>query len=146
MKTLREILGFFFPNRINEPCSVFTTFIPFPNKPWFLRVCSTSLLKTLWEKEKFLVSSNFSFSHIIFYPFYRTFFFHQIWNCRLQTLSVWKSLITLKFLKITNMYSFSVMSSLDDVFEASSVYFQYVNEQAAYVKIDRVSRRCRPGP
>ena len=31
------------------------------------------------------------------------------------------------------------MSSLDDVFEASSVYFQYVNEQAAYVKIDRVS-------
>ena len=28
------------------------TFSPFPNKPWFLRVCSTSLLKTLWEKEK----------------------------------------------------------------------------------------------
>ena len=26
---------------------------PFPNKPcWFLRVCCTSLLKTLWEKEK----------------------------------------------------------------------------------------------
>ena len=24
---------------------------PFPNKPWFLRVCSKSLLKTLWEKE-----------------------------------------------------------------------------------------------
>ena len=22
---------------------------PFPNKPWFLRVCSTSLLKTMWE-------------------------------------------------------------------------------------------------
>ena len=22
---------------------------PFPNKPWFLRVCSTGLLKTLWE-------------------------------------------------------------------------------------------------
>ena len=30
---------------------------PFPNKPWFLRVCSTSLLKTL-EKEKLLVTSN----------------------------------------------------------------------------------------
>ena len=28
-------------------------FNPFPNKPWFLRVCSTSLLKTLWGKEKF---------------------------------------------------------------------------------------------
>ena len=32
------------------------------------------------------------------------------------------------------------------MFEASSVYFQYVDEQAAHVKIDRVSRRCRPGP
>ena len=42
---------------------------PFPNKPWFLRVCSTSLLKTLWEKEKLLVTSNFSFSHSVFYLF-----------------------------------------------------------------------------
>ena len=40
----------------------------FPNKPWFLRVCSTSLLKTLREKEKLLVTSNFSFSHTVFYP------------------------------------------------------------------------------
>ena len=39
------------------------------NKPWFLRVCSTSLLKTLWEKEKLLVMSNFSFFHSVFYPF-----------------------------------------------------------------------------
>ena len=37
----------------------------FPNKPWFLRVCSTSLLKTLGEKEKLLVTSNFSFSHSV---------------------------------------------------------------------------------
>ena len=42
---------------------------PFPNKPWFLRVCCTSLLKTLWEKEKLLVTSNFSFSHSVFYSF-----------------------------------------------------------------------------
>ena len=28
---------------------------PFPKKSWFLHVCSTSLLKTLWEKEKLLV-------------------------------------------------------------------------------------------
>ena len=41
---------------------------PFPNKPWFSRVYSTSLLKTLWEKEKLLMS-NFSFSHSVFYPF-----------------------------------------------------------------------------
>ena len=41
----------------------------FPNKPWSLRVSNTSLLKTLWEKGKLLVTSNFSFSHSVFYPF-----------------------------------------------------------------------------
>ena len=50
------------------------TFNSFPNKPcfffvFFLCVCSTSLLKTLWEKEKLLVTSNFSFSHSVFYSF-----------------------------------------------------------------------------
>ena len=40
---------------------------PFPNKPWFLHV--RSLLKTLWEKEKLLVTSNFSFSHSVFLPY-----------------------------------------------------------------------------
>ena len=49
--------------------SVFYPFYPFPNKPWFLRVCSTCLLKTLWEKEKLLVTSNFSLFHSVFYPF-----------------------------------------------------------------------------
>ena len=43
-------------------------FNPFPYKPWSLRVCSRSLLKTLQEKEKLLVTSNFSFSHSVFYP------------------------------------------------------------------------------
>ena len=42
---------------------------PFPNKPWFLHVCSKRLLKTLWEKEKLLKTSNFSFSHSVLYPF-----------------------------------------------------------------------------
>ena len=27
-------------------------FYPFPTKHWFLHICGTSLLKTLWEKEK----------------------------------------------------------------------------------------------
>ena len=66
---------------------------PFPNKPWILHAWSISLLKTLWEKEKLLVTSNFSFSHSVFYLFWITFrHFHQIWNCRLQTLLVWKCL------------------------------------------------------
>ena len=35
---------------------------PFPNKPWFLCVCCTSPLRTLREKKKLLITSNFSFS------------------------------------------------------------------------------------
>ena len=42
---------------------------PFPNKPWFLRVCSTGLLKMLWETDKLLITSNFSFFHSVSYPF-----------------------------------------------------------------------------
>ena len=41
---------------------------PFPNKPLFLLICSRGLLKTLWLKEKLLVTSNFLFSHSVFYP------------------------------------------------------------------------------
>ena len=44
-------------------------FNSFPNKPWFLCVCNTSLLKTLWEKKKLLVTSNFPISHSVFYSF-----------------------------------------------------------------------------
>ena len=39
----------------------------FPNKPWFLRVC---------KKEKFLVTSNFSFSQSVFILYY-----HRL-NCK----------------------------------------------------------------
>ena len=68
-------------------------FNPFPNKPLFVRLCSKSLLKTLWEKEKLLVTSNFSFSPQCFLSFRITFcHFLQTLNCPLQTLSVWKSL------------------------------------------------------
>ena len=44
------------------------TFNPVPNNPLFLRVYGTSLSKTLWEMEKLLVMSNFSFFHSVFYP------------------------------------------------------------------------------
>ena len=42
---------------------------PFPSKLWLLRVCSTSLLKILWKKEKLLIRSTISFSDSVFYPF-----------------------------------------------------------------------------
>ena len=44
-------------------------FNPFPHNNTFWRPWETSLLKTLWEKEKLLVTSNFSFTHSVFYPF-----------------------------------------------------------------------------
>ena len=40
---------------------------PFP-KQALVFTCSTCLLKTPREKEKLLVTSNFSFSHSVFYP------------------------------------------------------------------------------
>ena len=52
---------------MKKKCSIFFMVINlFPNKPWFLRVCSKSLLKTMWEKEKLLLMSNFSFSPTVF--------------------------------------------------------------------------------
>ena len=42
---------------------------PLPHNDTFWRLWETSLLKTQWEKEKLLVTSNFSFSHSVFYPF-----------------------------------------------------------------------------
>ena len=59
---------------------------PFPNKPCFLRVCSTSPLKTLREKKKLLVMSNLFFSHSVFYPFIEIsaiFIKHEIVVCKL---------------------------------------------------------------
>ena len=38
-------------------------------KPWFLCICSVSLLKTLWEMEKLVMLSKFSFSQSVFYLF-----------------------------------------------------------------------------
>ena len=72
-----QILTMFctFPNKFQSLSKIYFVvcncfqFNPFPNKPWLLCVCSTSLLKTLWEKGKLLVTSNFSFSHHDFYPF-----------------------------------------------------------------------------
>jgi hypothetical protein len=70
----------------------FCKFNRFPNKPWFACVCSKCLLKTLWEKEKLLVTNNFSFSPIVFYLLGGlSAIFIGFKNCCLQTLSIWKS-------------------------------------------------------
>ena len=69
----------------------------FPNKPWFLRVYSASLLKTLWEKEKLLVTSNFSFSHSVFYPFGKLF-----------TISIWFIVVVCKLFQFGKSLTFVV--------------------------------------
>ena len=64
---------------------------PFPNKPWFLCVCSKSLWKTMWEKEKFLL-----FSHC-FLPVEELFaFFLKL------ALLVWKSLKFVVWERVNN--------------------------------------------
>ena len=63
-------LGFTIKEIKSDPHQILSSMVnPLTNKLWCLRVCSTSLLKTLWEKEKLLVPSNFSFSHSVFYTF-----------------------------------------------------------------------------
>ena len=52
-----------------RPLNSALTPFPFQKKHCFLNVCSTSLLKTLWEKEKFLITSNFFFYHSVLWPF-----------------------------------------------------------------------------
>ena len=54
--------------------------------PVFLRVYGTSLLKTLWEKEKMQVASIFSYSHSVFYSTKEK---NQHSICRLRMLSIW---------------------------------------------------------
>ena len=70
----------------------FFLFNPFPNMPWFLHVCDSSLSKTLGD-EKIAHNEQFLLLPQCFFSILRTFFhFYQISNCRLQTLSLWKSL------------------------------------------------------
>ena len=69
LKVSKTVLHVFKGLSICKTKYILWIFNPFPNKPWFLYVCSTSLLETLWEKEKLLFRSNFSFSHSVFYSF-----------------------------------------------------------------------------
>ena len=86
----------------------FKRFNPFPKRPWFLRICSTSLLKTLREEEKLLIRA--------FSPFPTVFstglenFKNQ--NCHLQTLSVWKSLKFVVWERVNFSHKLKVLLTL----------------------------------
>ena len=77
---------------VNLMCFDIVLLNPFPNKPWFLRVCSTSLLKTLGKGE-IARNEQFLLFPQCFLSIWETFcHFHQVQNCRRPTLSVLKSL------------------------------------------------------
>ena len=93
---------------------------PLPNKPWFSLVCSTSHWKTQWEKEKLLVTSNFSFSHSVFYPFRElsaNFIKLKIVVCKLfqfgrvQSLSFGKGLNRLYILTLSQTTNFRLFQT-----------------------------------
>ena len=58
-----EILWTWFPTDVTK-----YALNSFLHNDTFWRPWQASLLKTLWEKEKLLVTSNFSFTHSVFYP------------------------------------------------------------------------------
>ena len=75
--------------------------------PGFYMSALKSLLKTLWEKEKSLVMSNFSFTHSVFYTFGElSTIFTKFQNCRLQSLSIFQfgRVQNLSFGKVLSQY------------------------------------------
>ena len=79
---------------------------PFPNKPWFSCVCSISLENTggkgeIARNEQFLLFPQW------FLTVWRTIcHFRIIPNCRLQSLSVWKSLKFVVWERVKEINSF----------------------------------------
>ena len=70
-------------------------FNPFPNKPWFLLVCSVSFsFENTAGKGEIARDEQFLLFPSCFLPIWRTFcHLHQIQHCRLQTLSLEESKI-----------------------------------------------------
>ena len=67
-------------------------FNPFPDKPWFLRICSTSLENSVGKGEIALKKQFLLFPQH-FLTFQKTFHhFHQLKKCCLQTLPTWENL------------------------------------------------------
>ena len=77
----------------NTPLPNNLMFNPFPISPGFYMSAVQGFWKHCGEKEEMLVPSSFFFFPTVFSNLLENFcYFHQIWNCRLQTLSVWKIL------------------------------------------------------
>ena len=100
--------------------------------PWFLRVCNKSLLKTPWEKEKLLVTSIFSFSHSVFYPFRKLsaiFIKLEIIVCKLFQLGRVQNLL---FGKGLRLYQMTIILSLSKM-KAFADDTLYINPKISLV-------------
>ena len=114
----------------------------------------------MWEKEKLLVTSNFSFSHIVFKRLVLQTRKNQgLFGKGLRSsVDNYTTPITTptppppntpppkKKKKKKQVKGYTGVSVSVSPSVCVLVYFQYVNERTAHVKIDRVSRGCRPGP
>ena len=72
------VLSDFYENKTQYSHVADITLNPFPNKPWFLILCSTSLFKTVGKGE---IAGNEQFLHFsqCFLPVWRTFYhFHHL--------------------------------------------------------------------
>ena len=85
-----KILSFDRVQRYRMLSNLFS-FKPFPNKPWFLCLKNKYFENTAGKGE-IAHQEQFHLSSQCFLPCKRTFCHHQIQNCCLQTLSVWRSL------------------------------------------------------
>ena len=74
--------------------------------PWFLRVCSRSLENTV-GKGQIARNEQFLLSLQSFLLVWRTIcHFHQFRNCRLQTVSIWKSLKFVVWEKVQSVFHY----------------------------------------
>ena len=85
----------------------------FPNKPWFLHVSCTSLLKTLWENEKLFIVSISPFSAVLS-PCLKNFLpFSSNQKLSSANLSVWKRLKFVVWERLKYSMSFANAFNLD---------------------------------
>ena len=83
--------------------------------------------KKMWEKDKLLETSNFSFYHSVFYPFLElpSIFIKKKKKCRLQTLSFW------------NWVKFAV-------WEEVKIIFIYTERKKFFTSLDSVYKSMSP--
>ena len=104
------------------PPVVHNFFNPFPNKPWFF----TCLQYKPFENTagKGVIARNEQF--LLFLPCFlrvsKTFcHFHRLWNCRLQTLSVWKSLKFVIWERVKYLLLLNHWANLDETWQGCSL-------------------------